>query len=501
MSDASTPAGIYLCTGPLKHSWVSAEDAAKCCNGYQRERRVSHDEDGNAKLEFFWLRIETEPVEEPDIPPDIIQPLPLSALDGDDDEEPLNRGGLSHGAFFRRVAEITDDNSPAWRALTAGLLVLRLVDRWATRNITNRKVTVKELVLVRRTIQEVDDDRVHEVLTNMTDALREFSVDDVGSIPKLLFAYGLLLEESGEWPLAIDVYETLLEQAHRPDEHEGIPLVYLRLGLCHRHLGRNTQASAIYQRGLRVARMLCDTPGALRIRVSEADLAMEQGDLENAREILDGVIAEARPGLPSDREPRAHACHDRGIIAMRLGQYEAAAPLLCEALVGYTIPRDQIEALADLAVTLSAIGARDGARDALLILYDMTEQPDLRINAAINLMRLAAEDGNVQVFEEWRTAIESGPLATPHKAHFYFRLGEGYQRLGQPQTASLAYRVLAMLARDNELADYAVRAEAGLRGDPPAPAPEMARMSPAVTAVVAKLAELKRSAVFGGPSS
>ena len=490
MADASTPAGIYLCTGPLKHSWVAADDAAKCCNGFVRDKRVSRDSQGNVKLEFYWRPIETSAPMEPDVlGGEMVPPPSLSSLE-DADEEPPGPGGLSHGAFFRRVAEIAEDTSPTWREMTAGLLTLRLIDRWAARNVTGRPPSLKEYVFVRRAIDDVDDDRVHEVLLKMTDAMREFASEDVGSIPKLLFAYGLLLEEATEWPLAVDVYETLLEQAHRPDEHEGIPLVYLRLGLCHRRLGRVCQASAIYQRGLRVARMLSDTTGALRIRVSEADLAMEQGDLETATDILDEVIAEANPEREEERETRARACHERGGIAVRLGQYEAAAPLLYEAFRGYDDTRSQVRALGDLASVLSVLGARSGARDALHLLYEMTEQPDIRLNAAIHLLRLAGEEGDLATFEEWRQAIESGPIGTRLKAQFYYRLGEGYQRLGQPSTASLAYRLLAMLARDNDLKDYAARADEGLRGDPPPPAPQLTRVSPPVGAV---LTALKRS--------
>jgi tetratricopeptide (TPR) repeat protein len=489
MADASTPAGIYLCTGPLKHSWVAADDAAKCCNGFVRDKRVTRDTQGNVKLEFYWRPVDTSPPLEPEATTaDIVPPLPMSAIeDSSEDEEPSNPGGLSHGAFFRRVAEISDDVSRTWREMTAGLLTMRLIDRWAARNVTGRTPTLKEYVLVRRAIDDVDDDRVHEVLLKMTDAMREFATDDVGSIPKLLFAYGLLLEEAAEWPLAVDVYETLLEQAHRPDEHEGIPLVYLRLGLCHRRLGRLCQASAIYQRGLRVARMLSDVTGALRIRVSEADLAVEQGDLDTATDILDEVIAEADPEREADRETRSRACHDRGAIAVRLGQYEAAVPLLYEAFAGYGDARSQVHALTDLASALSTLGARSGARDALHILYDMTEQPDIRLNAAIHLLRIAAEDGDTTTFEEWRHAIESGPLGTRHKAQFYYRLGEGYRRLGQPSTASLAYRLLAMLARDNDMKDYAARADEGLRGDALLPVKQLTRISPAIDAVLKRL--------------
>src|SRR5262249_19677743 len=156
-----------------------------CCNGFVRDKRVSRDTQGNVKLEFYWRPVETSAPTEPEtLPAEIAPPLPMSAIEGSsEEEEPQNEGGLTHGAFFRRVAEIADDTSPTWREMTAGLLTLRLIDRWAARNVTGRTPTLKEYVLVRRAIDDVDDDRVHEVLLKMTDAMREFATDDVGSIP------------------------------------------------------------------------------------------------------------------------------------------------------------------------------------------------------------------------------------------------------------------------------------------------------------------------------
>jgi tetratricopeptide (TPR) repeat protein len=493
---ADVPAGIHLCSGTAKHSWVDLDDALKCCNGYVRDKRVTRDDHGNARLEFYWRPVgKDEPAETEEVP-DIVPAPAFSTIEAEASEAEPPAGGLSHGAFFRRVAEIADDTSPNWRALTAGLLTLRLIDRWTVRHTTGRLPTLKEFVLVRRAIDEVDDDRVHEVLLKMTDAMREFSTDDVGSIPKLLFAYALLLEDASEWLLAIDVYETLLEQVHRPEEHDGIPLVYMRLGMSHRQLGHTSLAGAIYQRGLRVARMLSDSLGVLRIRVCEADLAIDRGDYQTASDILDEVIADARTDREAERETRARACYERAGIAMRAKQHELAALLLYDAYDQFGDVKSQVDALTQLAAALSALGARAGARNALHLLYDLTEQADIRLDAAINLLRLAGEDGNVEAFEEWRDAIEAGPLGIRLKALFYYRLGEGYQRLGQPQTASLAYRVLVMVARDNKLADYVLRAEAGLRGDPPAPTPQMGQVPPAITTVLERLDALKRSSVI-----
>ena len=40
-------------------------------------------------------------------------------------------GGLRHLAFFEELGEV-DESDPNWRSVSAGLVVMRLVDEWIT---------------------------------------------------------------------------------------------------------------------------------------------------------------------------------------------------------------------------------------------------------------------------------------------------------------------------------------------------------------------------------
>ncbi len=493
MEEASPPPGVYTCRGPLHHSWVSADDADKCCNGYTRETRVLRDQDGNHKLEFYWEPVvEPEGPAEPDAPsatgPADVTPPPKPA-DGPASGMPSSTA-LAHSAFFRRVAEITDDSAPAWRAFTAGLLTLRLVDRWATRQVTGREPTFKEFALVRRAIEDVDDDRMHEVLISLTDSLRTFSDADVASIPKLLFAYGLLLEDIREWPLAVDVYETALDRADVPECGDGIPLVYVRLGWCLIQLALTTEAEAIYIRGLDVANALGDVAGALRIRTAQAGLAIHLEDYARATTLLDAVIADAQSTPHVEMFARAN--HDRGCVAIHNGQFEDAARYLFDAFERYSDPAWRERALSDLGIALASLGVRSGARDAFHLLYASAQLAPAKAMAGINLLQLAGDEGDEASFEEWRRTMEATTLPTRTKAEFYLRLAEGYRQLRHEAPTSLAYRVLEILSHAHGLTDYLPKAEAGLRGEVTA-IPVPARPVPdAIAALLDRLRDYRR---------
>src|SRR5579862_1773346 len=275
---------FFRCSGSERHTWVSADDAAKCCNGYRRAQRITHDARG-ARIEFYWQPVDAPP----DSPP---APEPAAA---EDTEVGLRPKGVSHLAFFRRLGGLADD-SPKQRTVKAGLLTLRLVDRWVYRISTHGGPSFRELVLVRRAIDAVPDDRTRDVLLKLTEAIREFSAEEVASLPSLLFGYGLLLETFAEWTLATDVYETAIRYAVDPDDRRGLPIVYGRLAFCHRQLGQISDAARAYEDGRVLARAVGDTGAELRLRNGEGHLAMHRGNVSAAIAIFDAVMRDARAG-------------------------------------------------------------------------------------------------------------------------------------------------------------------------------------------------------------
>jgi tetratricopeptide (TPR) repeat protein len=444
---------VFYCSGPERHTWVLEDDAAKCCNGYRRAQRTTRDARG-ATIEFYWQPIDA-PADQPAAPPG---PAPAPR---DDSLGPLGER-VAHLAFFRRLGELHGD-SPRQHALEAGLLALRLIDRWLTRAATRRRPTFREFILVRRAIDLVVDERMRDVLLKLTDVLREFAPGEGSPIPTLLFGYGLLLETLTEWSVAIDVYETTCRYAYGADDRRGLPLVYCRLAFCHRHLGRVEEAARAYEQGRAVAREAGDRAAELRIRSGEGHLALFRGNVPEAVAIFDAVMREAREG--GYRDAFARASHDRGHAALMQDADEQAAAYFSTALEAYAEPAQRERALEDLACALSRLGAREAARDAFLIAEATAVEHHTRAQAAINLLRLAAEDGDEIGFEHHRRAVGDPALLPVHlQAELHWRLADAYALLGASARAVEHYRIMGEIAGTHQLNEYTYIAEAGRRG-------------------------------------
>lgn len=445
---------VYHCSGPERHTWVQADDAARCCNGYRRAERITRDAHG-ATLEFYWQPIDAPPPEHP-IAPEPVAPPRRVALGP-------RAAGVAHLEFFKRLGELKGD-SPRQRAIKAGLLALRLVDRWLTKaGSSDRRPTFREFVLVRRAIDAVSDERMHDVLYKLTDVLREFAAGETGSIPTMLFGYGLLLETMGEWAIAVDVYETACHYVTDDNDRRGLPLVYGRLAFCHRQLGQLDQAAVAYERGRAFARAAGDKAAELRLRNGEGFLALHRGNIEKASAIFDAVMRDTREG--GYRDAFARASHDRGHVALMQDADEQAAHYFSTAFGAYAEPAQRERALADLAYVLSRLGAREAARDALLITEATAVERETRANAAINLLRLAAEDGDEIGFELHRRAV-GDPTKLPARlqAEMHWRLADGYGLLGLAARSVEHYRIMGEIAGEHRLNEYTYIAEAGRRG-------------------------------------
>jgi hypothetical protein len=136
--------------------------------------------------------------------------------------------GLPHVAFFERLSDLSDEQSPLWHAVTAGLLSIRLVDRWLTRGVGSEiGLTLREMVLTRRAVDMVADEPLHAVLIALIDACR-----DAEDTVERLFDYGIFLEDASEWPLALDVYESVRTHSVRCTTKVPAPLLEERLGRC-----------------------------------------------------------------------------------------------------------------------------------------------------------------------------------------------------------------------------------------------------------------------------
>jgi tetratricopeptide (TPR) repeat protein len=478
---------MHYCAGTERHAWVDPDDAAKCCNGFERAHRVDRGRDGEAKLIYFWRPLApaspapTRTRRADTAPSADLRRVSSRSRPDTTPQEPTSRGQepssrrqreptaglqavdpptLQHIPYFERLGVVQQD-TPPWRAVSAGLLALRLVDRWGSRHgPSGRKLLFKEFVAVRRAIDAVDDDRIRTILGDIINAVSEFTARDTRPLVAVLLDYGVILEDQSEWGLAGDVYATAIDHTRARASQRYLARCYYNMGRCKRKVGDDVAAATIFQRGRDALTALGDTAGVLQIRIGDARIRIDRGAFADAAAMLDDVIAGARHHQAT--AVLAAALHDRGTVAYKCSHAEAAVGFYYEALTTYDDRPHQLRALHDLALQLSEMGERTAARHAFEMVMLSSEQHDVHGSAAINLLDLAAHCNDHDAFDSYRDTLEAMALPPQLESLFYIILGDGHRQFRRPMMAEWAYHVAEKIAMANALNEYAERAASAL---------------------------------------
>ena len=365
-----------------------------------------------------------------------------------------------------------EEGTPGWRAATAGVGVLRLVDEWvAGAPIASRNRW--GVHAVRLAVEGMPEGQpARTVLLGIVELVCGAPHVHVDVLAARLLAYGHALDLDGCYALAADVFETLiaLAGADLPD------VAYdagMRLGYCRRMLGQLDAAAGAYTAAGTIAERLDEPAKRLRVRVADAKMAITRGNLPAAAAILDETIAAA--ASPALNEVCAIALHDRAAVAFSAGQTEAAVHFAYDALgrTGDSLARDRV--LSDLAAMFVQLGLRSAARDALLVLTATAQEQYTRWLAWINLLELAALDGSELVFEQHRRELAAAPLPVDLATSYQLVAGQGCRRFGRLETARAALRTAVRLAEQHGLHQLSFEAEHELalveraaRGEAPA---------------------------------
>jgi tetratricopeptide (TPR) repeat protein len=435
---------MYFCCGEQRHAWDDAADAAKCCNGFERAHRVTRRANGTLHLTYYWRRVAQPRRTVVETPATVDRPL-----------------DVPHDAFFKRLGE-AGPGSRQWQAVSAGLVTVRLVERCATHSDPAvRTAGFRELLAVRRAIRALDDGPIRTALNDVVDAV---SPDASGTTAELIGAlnvYGHQLQADGEWRLAADVFGVAITCAVARGDRSPVPAAYFHIGLCRRKLGDIDGAHAAYQSGHIVAEGIGDTAGVLRLAVGEARIAIERGNFPEAEDRLESIIAAAR--VAEVPEVMARALHDRGLVAFKRGRTEAAVRYYFDALRLFQVDEDQQRALHDIAQALLEMGVRADARRAFEVLFEAALLQETKWAAAINLLEVAAREGDWRAFESWRVRISAVALPPELALQAAVTVGDGYRRFERPGLAADAYQMAAAMAAQAGLHEYVAHAEAGLK--------------------------------------
>jgi tetratricopeptide (TPR) repeat protein len=437
-------ARVFYCSGPERHAWGDAADAARCCNGYRLVRGFEAEQDGTYRLVRSWEPA-TEAVNQP--------PRSAPVIDAD---PPINPNvPVRHMAFFRAASAETE-GSMEYKTVLAGLLVLRLLDKWRSRVDGDRELKFHEFVAVKRAVEAIADSPVRRILGELVNTISAFTDGSADTrVPKLI-AYAQLLEHDARYDVSADVYLTAIELA---SDTELLPLCYQRAGVCLRKLGSIGRAAELYREGLAVAAQHADQFWLLKLRISTALLELHTGDLPEAERQLDAIIADADAiGSPLAAEAR----HERGQVAYARDQDALAVEYFYAALKSFVDPEQKLRTMHDLATALADLGHLDYAKTVLSAIRNSTHAHAQVVNsAALNLMRIAVLAGEQVKFDQLRRELAGARLPGHQLAHYHVFVGQGYLKFGEPARAreefaealavAQAHRVYKVLIDADEL--------------------------------------------------
>ena len=145
---------------------------------------------------------------------------------------------LRHLPFFEEIAA-HEEHQAEWRAATAGLVTLRLVDAWIE---GGPEVVAPDSWNVRAVLKAIDamDDEstLPSILRSVVSAVQEATATNIHDVIPRLAAYGRALEYEAEWMLALDVYDTIVAHTHPIEESDAAAAAHIRRGYCLRTIGR-----------------------------------------------------------------------------------------------------------------------------------------------------------------------------------------------------------------------------------------------------------------------
>jgi len=368
---------------------------------------------------------------------------------------------LRHLPFFEAIAS-SDDGDAEWHAATAGLVVLRLVDAWIEEG--PRAVTSDEwgLRAVKTAIDNLESrEKIKSVLSSICGLMEASVVIDMGLLAPRLMAYGQLLEYDSRWALATDVYTTIVAHTHPVQEADLATQAHLRRGFCLRQLGNLTDSLSAYETAGSIASAANDMVGVLRARIGEAKGAIARGNMPRAQQLLDETISRATEHRLD--AVRSMALHDRSDVAFQTGDYELAIKLAYQALAITASSRERDRILGDIAASFYKLGVHTSARDAYVILAATAQEQYQRWIATLNLMEIAAADGEELLFEQYRRSIDVGALPPQQEVLYWLQAGVGYGYLGNYAEGRVFIARALSIAEDHELNRMAFEAEQALR--------------------------------------
>jgi len=364
---------------------------------------------------------------------------------------------LAHLPYFERLAELAKE-SAEWRSVSAALVVLRLFDSWMTQGAKVVSEGAPGLEAVRDQIAAVDfRDTTRGLLSSIVEAMVATQQPRIVTVAPRLMAYGRAVQHGAKWPLAADVYRTVLSYATPLNDADTVIQANMQLGRCLRVLAEWDESLTCFAAAKQVATMTNDVMSILRARIQEANIAIDRGNLPYAEALLDETIERAKESGLDD--VGATAMHDRGHLALRRGKPTEAVVWQYEAFkrVRNEMARDRV--LNDLGASFVHLGMYGAARDAFLVVAATAREQYMRWTATINLLDVVVRTGSELLFQQYRRDLEDADLPPALAAYYYMYVAEGYRTFDQSSLATTAITRAIEIATTNQLGQARFEAE------------------------------------------
>jgi tetratricopeptide (TPR) repeat protein len=359
--------------------------------------------------------------------------------------------------YFERLAELANDSAD-WRSVSAALVVLRLFDSWMQEGAGTVAQEAVGLQAVRDQIASMDvRDSNRRLLGSVVDSMVTAQDPRIVTVAPRLMAYGRALQQAAQWPLAADIYRTVLAYATPVEDSETVIAANMQLGRCLRVLAEWEESLSCFAAASQVATMTDDMMSILRARIQEANIAIDRGNLPYAETLLDETILRAKEsGLT---EVRATATHDRALVAFRRGRFEDAVVLQFEALKGVRNQMARDRVLNDLGASFAQLGVFSAARDAYLVVAATAREQYMRWTATLNLLDVAVHERREPLFEQYRRDLDGASLPPTLQTYYYMYMAQGHRAFDQRMLAKAAIARAIEVATQNQLGQLRFEAE------------------------------------------
>lgn len=354
-----------------------------------------------------------------------------------------------------------EESDAGWRGVSAGLVVMRLVDQWIADGPSASCMDSWAVSAVREAIAAmIETTPIKRILTSVVDVMTSATATDMHALCPRLMAYGQALEYEAKWSLAADVYATIVAHAHPVEDSDLAVAAHLQLAFCLRTLGDLDSAAVSYRQASRIAYAANDMIGILRARLGDAKIAIGRGNLPEAEHIVNETIACA--DAKSLTEIMWRGLNERVLIAGLRGQHDNVIKYAYQSLAIAPGQRDRDRGLHNIATAFRHLGLLDVARDAFLVLTATAQEQYVRWISGLNLMELAAIQGSELQFDKYRRDYESAEFTPVLRITYLLNVGRGYHALHQSEAAIPYLEQALQLAEKHHLNQLVFQAEAAL---------------------------------------